>query len=235
MAWTHTFDSQVGTHVVTPAFTLPPTGFNTENFDPEVRQLRAKFEKEHGPLGHSSDTIDKLPLNTMIGAARVIDVSSLRGTTKNATWPASPLITAQQVLDHEKAHGPIAAGEIVLFRTGYTDATFKPLPDAPVQDECFAAPLVGKSEGWPALTPEAIALLAARGVRCTGIDAPTAGGVQRDASLMTYWAAAKHDVLLLEFLIGLGTVPENGAWFLFAPIKIEGIRSGHGRAIVLQP
>ena len=52
---------------------------------------------------------------------------------------------------------------------------------------------------------------------------------------MTYWAAAKHNVLLVEFLIDLGTVPEKGAWFLFAPIKIEGIRSGHGRALVLQP
>jgi isatin hydrolase len=171
----------------------------------------------------------------MIGAARVIDVTRLRGTTKEATWPASPLITAQQVLDHEKAHGPIAAGEIVLFRTGYTDAKFKPLPDAPAQDECFATPLAGKSEGWPALSPEAIALLATRGVRCAGIDAPTAGGVQRDASLMAYWAAAKQNVLLVEFLIGLGTVPKKGAWFLFAPIKIEGIRSGHGHALVLQP
>jgi kynurenine formamidase len=72
-------------------------------------------------------------------------------------------------------------------------------------------------------------------VRCTGIDAPTAGGVQREASQTTYWAAAKRDVLIVEFLTGLGSVPEKGAWFLFAPIKIEGIRSGHGRALVLQP
>lgn len=73
------------------------------------------------------------------------------------------------------------------------------------------------------------------GVRCTGIHAPNAGGVQRDPSLMTCWAAAKHNVLLVEFLIGLGTVPEKGAWFLFAPIKMEGIRSGPGRALVRQP
>jgi len=52
---------------------------------------------------------------------------------------------------------------------------------------------------------------------------------------VTCWAAAKHNVLLVEFLIGLGTVPEKGARFLFAPIKIEGIRSGHGRALVRQP
>ncbi|MBM3877993.1 MAG: cyclase family protein [Verrucomicrobia bacterium] len=235
MAWTHTFDSQAGTHVVTPAFTLPPPGFDAERFAPEIRELRSEFEKKHGPLGHSTETIDKLPLNRMIGTARVIDVTALRGTTDEKAWPASPLITARQVLDHEKAHGPIAAGEIVLFRTGYTDAKFKPLPDAPAMDECIAAPLAGKSEGWPALSPEAIALLAERGVRCAGIDAPTAGGVRPEASLMTYWTAAKHHLLLVEFLTGLGSVPEKGAWFLFAPIKIEGIRSGHGRALVLQP
>jgi kynurenine formamidase len=67
------------------------------------------------------------------------------------------------------------------------------------------------------------------------MDTPTAGGVQREAALMTYWTAAKHNVLLVEFLINLGTVPEKGAWFLFAPIKIEGIRSGHGRALILNP
>ena len=235
MAWTHTFDSQVGTHLVTPAFTLPPPGFDAGQFSSEIRDLRARFEKEHGPLGHSTQTIDKLPLNRLIGAARIIDVSKLRGTTVRETWPASPIITVEQVLDHEKAHGRLAAGEIVLFRTGYTDEKFKPLPDAPAQDECFAAPLAGKSEGWPALSPGVIALLAERGVRCTGMDTPTAGGVQREVSLMTYWAAAKHDMLLVEFLTSLGQVPEKGAWFLFAPVKIEGIRSGHGRALILQP
>jgi kynurenine formamidase len=220
---------------VTPAFTLPPPGFDAGQFSSEIRDLRARFEKEHGPLGYSTQTIDKLPLNRLIGAARVIDVSKLRGTTGRGTWPASPIITAQQVLDHEKAHGRLAAGEIVLFRTGYTDEKFKPLPDAPAQDECFAAPLAGKSEGWPALSPGVVALLAERGVRCTGMDTPTAGGVQREVSLMTYWAAARHDMLLVEFLTSLGQVPEKGAWFLFAPVKIEGIRSGHGRALILQP
>jgi kynurenine formamidase len=42
-------------------------------------------------------------------------------------------------------------------------------------------------------------------------------------------------MLLVEFLTGLSSLPEKGAWFLFAPVKIEGIRSGHGRALVLQP
>jgi kynurenine formamidase len=235
MAWTHTFDSQVGTHVVTPAFTLPPPGFDANRFAPEIRRLRGDFEAKHGPLGNSTITIEKLPLHRMMGDARVVDVTSLRGTTRGEDWPASPLITARHLLDHEKAHGPIAKGEIVLFRTGYTEATFKPLPDGPAMDECLAAPLAGKSEGWPALSAEAIALLAERGVGCAGIDAPTAGGVEREAALTTYWAAARHDLLLVEFLTGLGSVPEKGAWFVFGPIKIEGIRSGHGRALVLQP
>lgn len=235
MAWTHTFDSQVGTHVVTPAFTLPPPGFDAARFSPEIRRLRADFEAQHGPLGHSATTIDQLPLNRMMGEARMVDVTQLRGTTRKDTWPASPVITARHLLDHEKVHGPFAKGEIVLFRTGYSDATFKPLPDAPAVDECFAAPLAGRSEGWPMLAPEAIALLAERGVGCAGIDAPTAGGVGWEASLNTYWAAAKHDLLLVEFLTGLQSLPEKGTWFIFAPIKIEGIRSGHGRALILQP
>ncbi len=235
LAYTHTFDSQAGTHVVTPSFTLPPPEFNLGKFSPEIQRLRERFEQKHGPLGSSTQTIDKTPLAEMAGEARVIDVAALRGATRKEDWPASPVITAEHLLQHEEKYGKLQAGEIALFRTGYTDATFKPLPDAPAQDECLAAPLEGKSEGWPALSPEAIALLAERKIRCLGIDAPTAGGVDEEAALMTYWAAAKHDLLLVEFLTGLGAVPEKGAYFLFAPVKIKGLRAGHGRALVLHP
>ena len=132
-----------------------------------------------------------------------------------------------------KTSGPITPGEVVLFRSGYSNATFKPLPDGPALDGCMAAPLAGKAEGWPALTPEAIAFLAEKKVRCIGLDSPTAGGVEHNAALMTYWAAAKHGVLLVEFLTRLDAAPEKGAFFLFAPIKIAGTRNGYGRAILL--
>lgn len=235
LAYTHVFDSQVGTHIVTPSFTLPPPDFDIEKFSPEVRALRAQFEEKYGKLGTSTLTIDQLPLTDTLGDARVIDVSALRGTTKTDNWPASPVITPEHIRAHEEKHGKLAAGQIVLFRTGHTDATFKPLPAPPALEECIAAPLAGKSEGWPRLSPEAIVFLAERNIRCVGVDTPTAGGVEPDAALMTYWAAAKHNVLLVEFLTGLANVPEKGAYFLFAPIKIQGIRSGHGRALVLNP
>jgi len=232
-ALTHTMDSQAGTHLVTPAFSLPPKKFDLAKLAPEIRKLRAEFEKRFGPLGHSDLTIDKVPLGPLLGDARVIDVKHLVGTITLGPRPASPQITVEHIKGYEERTGPIARGEIVLFRSGYSDAHYQPLPDAPDLDPFMAAPLAGKAEGWLALSPEAVIYLAKQGVRCIGTDGPTLGGVDANAALLTNWAAAKHQMLAVECLTNLGGLPEKGAFFLFAPIKIQGARSGYGRALAL--
>ena len=232
-ALTHLLDGQAGTHVVLPSFSLPAPGFDASAYDPATRKLLADYEAKYGPRGFSTMTLDQMPLSQTMGDARVIDVRSLVGSTKEADWPKSPSITVDHVKQYESKTRPLAAGDVVLFHSGYSDAHFKPLPAAPEVDRCFAAPLAGKAEGWPAPTPETIAYLAERGVKCVGTDGPTMGGVERDRAAHVAWLAASKNMLLVEYLTNLGALEGQPAYFLFAPIKIQGTRGGYGRAVAL--
>ena len=47
---------------------------------------------------------------------------------------------------------------------------------------------------------------------------------------MTYWALGGHGMAGVEYLTNVGQMPQ-GAYFLFAAVKIQGGHGGHGRAI----
>ena len=93
-------------------------------------------------------------------------------------------------------------------------------------------PLNGKSEGWPAPGPDAILYLADRGIRCVGTDGPTLGGVNQKKALMTYWALGNSEMVGVESLTNLGSLPDK-AYFIFAALKIRNCHGGPGRAIAL--
>ena len=97
----------------------------------------------------------------------------------------------------------------------------------------MAAPLAGKAEGWPAPTPDVMAYLSKKGVRCIGTDGPTIGGVNRENALFVNWIAAQHGVLPVEFLTNVSSINGKEAFFIFAPVKIKGTRGGYGRAIAV--
>lgn len=229
----HWMDAQAGTHAVPPAFSLPPSGFNASKYSKEIRDWLAEFEGKWGARGFSEQTIDKVPLESTMGEARVIDVSRIAGTTQPSSWPASPAIHVEHIQQFEANTRPIQPGDVVLFRSGYTDRHFSALPELPALDRLMAAPLAGSAEGWPAPTPEAIDYLARKGVRCIGTDGPTLGGVNPKQALSIYWLAATRALIPVEFLIQLDQIPASGAYFIFAPIRIEGSHGGYGRAIAL--
>ncbi len=231
-AKTHMLDGQAGTHVVLPSYSLPPTGFDNNRYSADVQAVLKKYEAKFGPRGHSAMTLDQAPLSQMLGEAHVVDVRKLVGSTKTADWPASPVITLEY-LKQRDVERPFRSGEVVIFYSGYSDAHFKPLPEAPELDGLFAAPLAGKAEAWPAATAEAIAYLADKGVRCIGTDGPTLGGVNRENALMVNWLAANKGILTIEFLTNVAAIHDKPAYFLFAPIKIHGTRGGYGRALAL--
>jgi kynurenine formamidase len=225
----HMLDSNAGTHLVPPAYSLPTAGFDNDRYAPEVRRWLADYEKKYGPRGTSDITADKVPIAQSCGPARIIDVTHLIGSTSKDRWPASPEIKEADIRAYEKQHGDLKAGEVVLFRSGWTDKYFKPLPAG---DACMADPLNGRAEGWPAPGPDAVVYLASKGIRCLGTDAPALGGVDPRQALMTYWSLGSKGMVGVEFLTGLGGVPNN-AYFLFAAGKIKDCHGGPGRAIVL--
>ena len=232
-AMTHLFDSQAGTHVLLPSFSLPSTPEELAAAEPAIRDLVATFTAKHGPLGTATGRTENAPLEQMMGTAHLVDVRPLRGTITVAEGrPAGPRIT-REFLEQHAAKRPFRPGEVVLFRSGYSDERLKPLPAAPEKDALFILPLEGRAEGWPAPTPEAIAWLAGQGIRCVGTDGPTLGGVERIESLEVDWMAASKGMAVVEFLTNLGALEGRQAFFLCAPIKIAGTRGGYGRALAV--
>ena len=225
----HTMDSGAGTHMLTPAYALPMRRLDGSKFPPGVRDWHREFEERYGALGGSDRTAEKISLAQTCGWSRVIDVSGLVGTTDRTQWPTSPQITVEIIKRYEATTGPLRPDEIVLLCSGHTDRTFKPFGEGKA---CMAAPLAGESEGWPALGADAVGYLHAKGIRCVGTDSPTLGGVDEKQALLTYWSLGSHDMIGVEFLTNLGALPDK-AFFLFAPVKIQGGHSAPGRAIGL--
>jgi kynurenine formamidase len=226
---THMLDSHAGTHLVPPAYALPPAGFDNRSYSAEVQAWLADYENRYGPRGTSDITTEKVPLAQTCGRARVIDVKGCIGTTDQKVWPASPEITVADIRKHEVQHGPLQPGDIVIFHSGHTDKHCKPLLAGSI---CMEDPLNGKSEGWPAPGPDAIVYLAGKGIRCVATDGPTLGGVDPHRAVMTYWALGSRGMVGVEYLANVARVPE-GAYFLFAAVKIKNCHGGPGRAIAL--
>jgi kynurenine formamidase len=225
----HMLDGQAGTHLVPPGYALPPAGFDLATYAPEVRAWLAEFESKYGRPGTSEVTTEQVPISQTCGPARVLDVTHLLGTTDRKSWPASPEICVDDIRRAETSHGELQPGDIVIFHSGWSDRYCR---EFPAGKACLDDPLNGRSEGWPAPGPEAVAYLAKKGIRCLATDAPTLGGVEPKRALLTYWALGSRGLVAVEYLTNLARLP-RGAYFLFAAVKIRGCHGGPGRAIAL--
>ena len=92
---------------------------------------------------------------------------------------------------------------IVLFRSGYSNAYFKPLPEG---RRLTFEPAVERSKpGWPAPTPEVMDYLHGKGVWHLGTDGPSMG--YTDGGLPTHAAGLKYGMSWTELLINLDQLP----------------------------
>ena len=95
------------------------------------------------PASSAATYTDLVPAWQFAGEACVIDCRDLRD---NAPPGQSSLIRKDRVIAWEKQHRPLGPGDIVLFKSGYSDAYYKPLP----QGRRYAAdPLAKQSPAWP--------------------------------------------------------------------------------------
>jgi kynurenine formamidase len=225
----HLMDAMAGTHLVPPAHALPDTDTPVD-YEPEIRGWLQEFEKKYGKRGSSKLTTEKVPLEWTCGEARVIDVQSLAGTTKQRDWPMSPEVTVEHIKTYERNTRELRAGDVVIFQTGHNDKHLRP---EPANSGMWLDPLSGKTEGWPAPGPDAIVYLKEKGIRCVASDAPDLGGVDPRRALMTYWALGSLEMVGVEMLVNVEKIPAKGAYFLFAAVKIRNCHGGPGRAIVL--
>jgi kynurenine formamidase len=166
-------------------------------------------------------TIEQVALEQLMGPAAVVDVRPLieaapPGETTNLK--ASPVIAPEHLTAWEDEHGAFEPGEIVLFRTGWSDRYYRPIPDGFRYDRSHPAP-----------GEDAIVYLHERGIRHIGIDARGIGLMQDDYS--PHWAALGRGMVASENLTNLGQLPTRGAFFMLLPHKFEGATGGLGRAI----
>ena len=199
-------DDHTGTHCDAPSHMIPPDGSGLPH---------------ESPLGRV--TVEQLDLNDMIGPAVVVDVRPLIATVpkgETTHLARSPVIDRAWLEAWEAANGVFAAGDIVLFRTDWSDTWFRPYPEGFRYDRSHPAP-----------GADAIALLHERGVRHIGIDGRGIGLMQDDYS--PHWAALGHGMIATENLTNLGKLPVRGAVFIFLPHKFQGATGGLGRAIAL--
>lgn len=202
-------DEHTGTHVDAPSHFIPPEGSDLP---------------EAGPAGNVS--VDRVPLTQLMGPAAVVDARVPPGDEPGR----SPLIEPATIEAHEREHGAITAGDIVLLRTDW-DRRYRRWPDEAgyVHDVVVTA----REPGWPAPSVGAMELLLARGVRCVGIDAPSMGPAHDPRPVHVCGLGA--ETVFVECLTGLDQLPARGAWFCFLPLKLEGGTGSPGRAIALVP
>lgn len=171
-------------------------------------------------------TADEIPVERFVGPAAVVDVR-----------PASP-----EILDFEASvadleawearNGPIPAGAIVLFRTGWSERW-------PDRERYLGTSQVGPEAvaalRFPGISAEAARWLAEkRKVAAVGIDTAS---IDRGASS----DFATHRVLLgagipaFENVARLSELPESGSYVVALPLKIRGGSGGPARIIGLVP
>ncbi len=179
----------------------------------------------HGPLPNRTALItpDRLAPWQFVGEACVIDVRQLLNDSPNGI---SPLILKQHILAWEKEHRPLGGGDVVLFRSDYSDRYYRPLPRG---RRFVADPVDGKSPAWPAPAPETMDYVGSRGVRIAAIDSPSMGPLRPDPNplapnlaLQTHTAGLKYEMNWAEGVTGLAAIPATGAFYAHLPPKHRG-------------
>jgi kynurenine formamidase len=234
---THIIDSHTGTHYDSPQHFIPPPGFDNDTYTPFAKEMLAQYEAKYGPRATTEINNDKVPVNQMVGPLRVVDVTHLVGTVPKDQWLTygGPDITVADVQKHEAKYGPIKAGDIVVFMSKHDDKYYKTFAEMGGSDTCVKAQIDGKAEGWPTPTPECVAYLFDKGVKCLGIDAPSMGdGPVGKKAIFTHWMGLGHEMIYIEYMCNVGAVPADGSAFLaWLPCKTVGASGDIGRAIAI--
>lgn len=170
----------------------------------------------------SGRSVDTLPLEQLVAPGIIIDVSAQ--AEKNRDY----VLTSADVAAFEAAHGRIAAGTIVLLRTGWSrywpDANAYLGDDTPGDDTHLSFPSYGEAAARLLVEQRKVAVL---GVDTASID------TGRSREFAVHRIAAANNVAGLENLTGLEQLPVRGFQAIALPMKIGGGSGGPVRVIAL--
>ncbi|MFQ5526365.1 MAG: cyclase family protein [Thermoanaerobaculia bacterium] len=175
-------------------------------------------------FANSAWTTEQIPLERLIGAAVVIDI------TEQARADRDYGLTVADIQAWETDNGTIPADAIVLLRTGWSAKW----PDA---EEYLGDDTSGDASNlhFPAYgEASARFLVEEREVAVLGVDTASIDhGPSRD--FPAHQAAAAANVPALENLANLDELPATGAWVFALPMKIGGGSGGPVRIAALVP
>jgi len=169
-------------------------------------------------------TVDELPLQQLIGAAIVIDVT--------AQCAANPdyLVSVADFENWEKRNGKIPAGTIVLLRTGF--GKFYPDRKKYLGTEERGAEAVAKLH-FPGLDPAAARWITTnRSIKAIGLD--TASIDYGQSTLFeSHRALFEKNVPAFENVANLDHLPAKGFSVIALPMKIKGGSGGPLRIVAV--
>lgn len=170
--------------------------------------------EKSGPFGLAyTDRIEPWQFG---GEACVIDVREL---LDQAAKGSSPLVTPEHIKAFEKDHRKVGFGDVVLFRSDYSDLYYRPFPEG---SRYISDILDGKAPGYPDPNPEAMELLGQRGVLTSGTDSASMGPLP-DLAEPTHYAGLKYGMIWTESATRLGELPPTGGFYLMlSPKHAEG-------------
>jgi kynurenine formamidase len=204
-----TIDGNTGTQLDVPPHSVTP---------PESSLPNA------GPFGRSFT--EAIPAWQFAGEACVIDCRDLR----DASSPGqSPLIKKDRVIAWEQARRRLGPGDVVLFRSDYSDTFYRPFPGG---RRYAADPVAGIVAAWPDPDPECMDYLAARQVMTLGTDSASMGPLP-DLAEPTHYAGLRHGMIWTESATGLGALPPTGSFYCILSPKYAGGAYSECRALAV--
>lgn len=177
--------------------------------------VRPELKKEKsGPFGLAYT--DRIEAWQFGGEACVVDVRELLDQAPNGV---SPLVMPSHIEHFERQNRKLTFGDVVLFRSDYSDKYYRPFPDG----HRYIADVVDrKSPGYPDPGPETMEFLATRGVMTLGTDSASMGPMPTLAE-PTHYAGLRHGMIWAEGTTNLSQIPSTGAFYcMLSPKHVMG-------------
>ncbi len=157
-------------------------------------------------------TVDKIPIESLVGPAVVIDVSG------KAIADPDYQVGVHDILDWESANSEIPSGSILLIHTGYG----KYWPDkVKYMGTDKPGPQGVRELHFPGLHPEAsLWLVQNRKISAVGLDTPSIDYGQSEF-FKSHQTLFEHNIPAFENVANLDLLPSRGAFVIALPMKIK--------------
>ncbi len=177
-------------------------------------------------FSRNGDKADEIPLRRLMGRGVVVDVSEAALADRDYQ------VTRSDLVAHERRHGRIPKGAIVLLHTGY--GRYWPDRERYMGTAELGEAAVPKLH-FPGLHPNGARwLVRRRDVRAVGLD--TASIDYGQSKLFeSHRVLGAAGVPVFENVAKVGRLPADGFVFIGLPMKIEGGSGGPLRAMAIVP